>query len=319
MDIKGILKSYNIEISGEREFDYDCFCPFHPDDHSSFSIHKTKGIWLCRAGCGSGNIRQFIMRMDKCSKEEADKKIEKFSNKVDNIVERIRSKRQLTFIPTVFDHPVVKLPDEFIPFENILEPTPYHNYINARIGLDTAVRFGLGYCPTGFFKHRIIIPITFDKKIIGFSGRSLYHTGVRYMLSYRFPSNSSLFCYDEPTDGTAYLSESIFDTLTLYRWGFSSVYATFGARISYNHILLLIRKGVKHLKILFHNDKAGIAGVQNALPLLKVHFLVEIGILPLDRDINEMTSDEFSSIQWKKVNDKVNKVKRRLQWKRNQS
>ena len=319
MDIKGILKFYNIDIEKERDSDYDCLCPFHNDDHTSFSIHKTKGVWLCRAGCGSGNIVQLIMRLDKCSREEANKKIEKFSNRVDTIVERIRSKRNSNFTMTVFDHPEVKLPAEYIPFENKLEPNIYYNYVYARIGIDTAIRFKLGYCPTGFFKNRIIIPIILNKKIIGFTGRSLYHTGNRYMLSYKFPSNSSLFCYDEPTDGSAYLSESIFDTLTLYRWGFSSIYATFGAHISYNQILLLIRKGVKHLKILFHNDKAGITGVQDALPLLKVHFSIEIGVMPEDKDINEMTLDEFNNIEWRKIDDKIDRIKRRLKWKQSRS
>ena len=35
-------------------------CPFHDDSNKSFSINITNGLWRCFAGCGEGNIYQFI-------------------------------------------------------------------------------------------------------------------------------------------------------------------------------------------------------------------------------------------------------------------
>lgn len=37
-------------------------CPFHIDSRPSFGIQTRTGLWLCRSGCGEGNIEQLIMR-----------------------------------------------------------------------------------------------------------------------------------------------------------------------------------------------------------------------------------------------------------------
>jgi len=37
-------------------------CPFHPDDHKSFSIDEEHNYWHCFAGCGGGSIIDFWMK-----------------------------------------------------------------------------------------------------------------------------------------------------------------------------------------------------------------------------------------------------------------
>jgi DNA primase len=34
-------------------------CPFHDDEHMSFSVNRQGNYWHCFAGCGGGRIDQF--------------------------------------------------------------------------------------------------------------------------------------------------------------------------------------------------------------------------------------------------------------------
>lgn len=54
-NIMGIKKSNNDELSG--------YCPFHKDRNRSFSWNINTGLWICHAGCGSGNAYQFAERL----------------------------------------------------------------------------------------------------------------------------------------------------------------------------------------------------------------------------------------------------------------
>lgn len=38
-------------------------CPFHNDNNPSFSAKEVTGLWKCHAGCGEGNIWQFIEKL----------------------------------------------------------------------------------------------------------------------------------------------------------------------------------------------------------------------------------------------------------------
>ena len=39
-------------------------CPFHDDEHPSCSVNLAQGLWNCHAGCGSGNLLDFVHRME---------------------------------------------------------------------------------------------------------------------------------------------------------------------------------------------------------------------------------------------------------------
>jgi putative DNA primase/helicase len=38
-------------------------CPLHDDQHASMDIHEERGVWICRAGCGSGGAVAFARRV----------------------------------------------------------------------------------------------------------------------------------------------------------------------------------------------------------------------------------------------------------------
>jgi len=46
-------------------------CPFHTDEHNSFSVNLEKNYWNCFAGCGGGSIIDFWMKWQGCEFTEA--------------------------------------------------------------------------------------------------------------------------------------------------------------------------------------------------------------------------------------------------------
>ena len=52
-------------------------CPFHDDQHPSFSVNLEKGLWCCHSGCGGGNIFQFVARHQGVQIKDVDQIIER--------------------------------------------------------------------------------------------------------------------------------------------------------------------------------------------------------------------------------------------------
>jgi len=58
-------------------------CPFHDDQHASFSVNIEENYWHCFAGCGGGSVIDFYMRWQNCD----------FSDAVGNLENSITSDR----------------------------------------------------------------------------------------------------------------------------------------------------------------------------------------------------------------------------------
>src|SRR5262249_32107623 len=59
----------------ERHIDKTAYCPFHPDEHKSFSVFPSKNgkgwQWKCFAGCGNGDEIAFLVKHFDISRREA--------------------------------------------------------------------------------------------------------------------------------------------------------------------------------------------------------------------------------------------------------
>ena len=65
--IKTSIKAYDF-IAQYVELSHDGrgLCPFHVDQHASFSVNIEKNYWHCFAGCGGGSIIDFWMKWQNC-------------------------------------------------------------------------------------------------------------------------------------------------------------------------------------------------------------------------------------------------------------
>ena len=64
--IKSILKEIGLEIVGETNNDFLCYCPFHSNRHtSSFSVSREKGAFICfNPACGeAGTLTELVRRV----------------------------------------------------------------------------------------------------------------------------------------------------------------------------------------------------------------------------------------------------------------
>jgi DNA primase len=52
-------------------------CPFHDDRRPSFSVNMREGVWFCHAGCGGGNIFQFLARYQGVKVKDVDQILER--------------------------------------------------------------------------------------------------------------------------------------------------------------------------------------------------------------------------------------------------
>ncbi len=53
---------------------YECRCPFHNDHNPSFDVFRNDSgvwMWMCKSGCGSGNVIQFVEQADHISFKQA--------------------------------------------------------------------------------------------------------------------------------------------------------------------------------------------------------------------------------------------------------
>ena len=62
-DFRAVLLHYGLTPVGSGD-QAKVRCPFHDDQRPSCSVNLVKGLWHCFAGCGAGNVLDFVHRME---------------------------------------------------------------------------------------------------------------------------------------------------------------------------------------------------------------------------------------------------------------
>ena len=324
MNVRGLLAELEIEIVSEDHVNLNALCPLHDDTSQSWGMNKENGKWICRAGCGSGYPVQFIQRVLGCNHEQAKAKLLEYSDPKSEIRDLLAKKLDKHSNSSISDYhpPEIVLPSriEFtsIPFPGPNCEHPAVNYAIKRMSFNTARYLGVCAAQSGRYENRIIIPIRMFNKTVGFIARAIDDsTEKRYLNATNILYSNLLFNYDSPIGdaGEVYLSESTFDCITLIE-AHKPAMATFGARISYRQIELLLRKKVKKLIFCFHSDKAGDAGVQDKLKLLSRLFTVSRLQIPKNTDLNALGPLITSGLSVDTlIDDRLHRIQNSLQWK----
>ena len=148
-----------------------------------------------------------------------------------------------------------RLPDEFKPLAIPSNTRHYKmalNYVLARnITKYDILRYNIGYCDTGYYQHRIIIPsYDLDGKLNFFSARDyLGLSGHKYKLcnfSKNIIGNELLINFDEPIT----LVEGQFDAISVRR----NVIPLFGKNMSKKLKARLLESDVPRVNVLLDND-----------------------------------------------------------------
>jgi len=287
-DIKAILAYYNLDTSGSGA-ERRCCCPFHEDEHPSFSINIEDGKFNCHAAsCGEkGNILDFVAAMEDtddlrtaseviseiCSIDLAPPRSTKAKHSAKRKAKRgsVDAKREPTRAadkaePTKTTTGKGKLeaeakPNSPLSFQLTLDPQ--HAYGKARkLSQNDNELYEMGYCSRGTMKGRWCIPYhNASGDVIGYIGRyaadPVPDGEIKYKLPKGFNKNQELFNLHRVAGHSkhAVIVEGAFDTIRLHRLAMPSV-ALIGTSISDVQIEKLVRSGFKSVTVMLDNDAA---------------------------------------------------------------
>ena len=278
---KVLNKSYQMK-NGESAF----YCPFCNHHKKKLQINTETQKWHCWV-CNTGGHKIGIL----LRKINAPKSlIKEVLQLVDEYVSYEKDKEE-----TIYE---VSLPKEFKPLWIKSEDPIYKNaihYLKQRgIGGIDIVRYSIGYCPSGSYANRIIIPsYDSDGKLNYFMARDMFPNS---KFKYKNPPMSKdtvgfeLFInWNEPI----VLCEGIFDAIAVR----NNAIPLFGKFPSKTLVTRLIEKKVKKVYVALDEDAK-----KDAIKLSK--FLMDYGISTYllemkDKDPSELGFKRF----WKIAND----------------
>jgi DNA primase len=228
--IKSIIKSIGLEIVGETNNDFLCYCPFHSNRHtSSFSVSREKGAFICfNPACGeAGTLIDLIKRVMNKNDFEAMRFV---SSKESEVLENFDE----LLAETMSDKPDF---DEFN--QDILNRLHAdlagnknaRDYLESRgINQDSMKHFKLGYSPA---MNMVVTPVHSPNEIpIGIVGRSI--EGKSFKNSTNLPKSKTLFNIHraKKIGDQVIVCESNFDAIRIHQAGFPNVVATLGGFLS---------------------------------------------------------------------------------------
>lgn len=303
-NIVDIIGRYvNIKRAG---INYKGLCPFHSEDTPSFIISEDKQIFTC-FGCGAtGDVIEFIKRIENIDFIEAVEKLAKecgveIQEHSDNVNEK--KKEQLYQINR----------DAALFFYNNFTKNQNAglDYMQLR-GIDQAVlrKFGIGYAENSWnglynffknknisekillnlgllsisnkekyydkFRNRVIFPIINTRgKIIGFGGRAIDDAVPKYLNSPEsivFQKKNNLYGLnltrqEIQKQNFVILVEGYMDVISLYQKGIKNVAASLGTALTVNQAHML-KRYTDHVIIGYDSDEAGQAAALRAMEIL---------------------------------------------------
>ena len=252
--IKSILKSIGLEIVGETNNDFLCYCPFHSNRHtSSFSVSREKGAFICfNPSCGeAGTLLELVKRtMHKNDFESMRFISSKETEALENFDELLND--AIADTPTFQEFPhetLVKLNDDLV------TEWKAQKYFESRgINMDSGKHFNLGYSKN---MDMVTVPVhSPDGMPIGIVGRSI--EGKSFKNSTNLPKSKTLFNVHraKKIGDHVIVVESSFDAIRIHQAGFPNVVATLGGFLSTEQHHLLNRY-FNRITIMTDSDLAG--------------------------------------------------------------
>lgn len=277
-----ILKENFGLYEGPKNGEINFFCPFHYHKKRKLNVNINTGKWHCFV-CenGSQNIIDLF------------KKTHKSQHVIDKIYELIDKKPfkkyKTDLSPEIVD---LQLPPEFKSLTKKQSNPEYKNAIyyltNRGFNQDLIDTYNLGYCITGEFSQRIIIP-SYDRE-----GRINYFTGRTYydaIPKYKNPNSSREIIPFELYISPLFpiiLVEGFFDAIKTE----NNTIPLLGNLINKATIGYLVEYDIREVYLALDSDGSSFI-FKNIERLLNYGIKTKIVILPDDKDPASMTQMEF--------------------------
>jgi DNA primase len=296
--IRSILKSIGLDIVGETNNDFLCYCPFHSNRHtSSFSVSREKGAFICfNPSCGeAGTLQELVRRVTHKNEFEvlrfiASQETESLENFDELLNEAMEDK------PMFEEFPIETL-DRL--HADLSGNKNARDYLESRgINSESMEHFWLGYSNS---MNMVVTPVhSPDGMAIGIVGRSI--EGKSFKNSTNLPKSKTLFNIHRAKriGDHVIVVESNFDAIRVHQAGFPNVVATLGGFLSTEQQHLLNRHFNK-ITVMTDADLAGRELGKSISSKLRMKNVLwssyEYGkIYPHDaKDAGDMTDEEIKS------------------------
>ncbi len=183
-------------------------CPFCHHSKAKFAINVAKDKWHCWH-CGSSGKTIFnLVRVLDLTK-----------NEINELKELLGNSPKLKVYKENTDTFELRLPSEFKPLWQVSNSLEYRHalaYLRTRnISMIDVIRYKMGYCETGNFAHRIIIPsYDVNNKLNYFVARSYFDSNMKY----KNPTVSkNIICFESFINWNlpVVLCEGVFDAISI--------------------------------------------------------------------------------------------------------
>lgn len=291
--VYSLLVRYGFEKIRPTRGGYTCLCKFHDNRHSpAFSI-SAEGLWMCWSCGARGNLRTLIK---KCGGDPND-----MSEALKIMGASISPGK---FSADTKKNKVPVMPREF---QTYAEIGKVPMYVMGRLEFDTVYHFGLGASPSDKMRGRVVIPVFYKGKMVGYHGRAM-DNGVepKYWNTAGLDIKEHIFNYDgiEP-GGELIVVEGAFNAMSMWEKGFSNVVATFGTKFTSDQIKKIFALAPESVVICFDRDtNAQRSGQKAAMALGALTYqLVDTYIMPLPKgkDPNQLSEEVLRSCYEKRV------------------
>jgi len=252
--IKSILKEIGLEIVGETNNDFLCYCPFHSNRHtSSFSVSREKGAFICfNPSCGeAGTLQELVRRTLHKNEFEvlrfiSSKETEALENFDELLSEALENK-------PVFEEFSKETLDKLLEDRKSNKQASEY-FISRGINTESMDHFDLGYSAN---MNMVTVPVHSPEGMaIGIVGRSI--EGKAFKNSTNLPKSKTLFNVHraKKIGDHVIVVESSFDAIRIHQAGFPNVVATLGGFLSTEQQQLLNRY-FNRITIMTDADLAG--------------------------------------------------------------
>lgn len=294
--VKAVIKSLGIDVVGETNNDFLCYCPFHSNRHtSSFSVSREKGAYICfNPSCGeAGTLSELVKKILNKNEYEAIRYIaSREAESVENFDEVLTSMFEEKPDFAEFSQETLEQL-----YNRLKDSEKARSYLLSRgINEQSINDFKLGYSEN---MNMVITPVhSPDGTPIGLVGRSV--EGKSFKNSTNLPKSKTLFNVHraKKIGSHVIIVESNFDAIRIHQAGFPNVVATLGGFLSIEQQKILNRY-FNRITIMTDADLAGRElGLSIANKLRNKDILwasYEYGkIYPHDaKDAGDMTDEEI--------------------------
>jgi len=219
--------------------------------------------WQCFSGECSDRGRtalSLVRRIEDCDTFAALLLIQKFQKGNEPIIDlrRLVEDRLIGDVEVWDDKPIVPvpLPDEFVKVAFGAKRSDLPSYFTKRgIGPKKAHRWGLGWCDDGYFKNRLVVPVTSGDDVSFFVARYMKEKPPKGVKKTLYPKGAKpgrhLFNYDRAkTCERIRIVEGVLDAIHIGK----SAVATFGTSLSQYQLRLLMQSAAKEITIMWDLD-----------------------------------------------------------------